>query len=246
MVRTRKNEYLPMRTEQIGKNLERLETTFDASLQAGKPEPWVEWQEVITDNVTSVLAYIEKNELRMENVEGKIEEIEGEVKHQVATAEKACFDHTNLAERFQDNIRRKELTKLENDLGSRISALEGCVGAVVHRPPGIPSEWTEKFDIEHLNVMREFETEEKRLVFMKSCVGLVNGLFKFEWQAHVQSYVKVLVKNYVESMLHSNSKSPTHESESNLSEAFSEENPDMTAVDDVTHVVNIMQKQIKK
>ena len=30
---------------------------------------------------------------------------------------------------------------------------------------------------------------------MKSCVGLVNDLFKTEWQAHVQAYVKVLVKN---------------------------------------------------
>ena len=36
-----------------------------------------------------------------------------------------------------------------------------------------------------ISLTEEFETDEKRLVFMKSCVGLINGLFKTEWQAHV-------------------------------------------------------------
>ena len=251
MVHTRRNEYLPIRKEQVVKNLKLLETTFDATTQSGKSEQWGDWHETIQDNATSVLAYIERNEFRMEDVEAKIEEIDGEVKCQIDAAEKNCTDHTNLAKRYQDSIRRKELAELKEELGSRISTFESCAGADIHRPPGIPSEWTQKLDTENVNLMEEFETDEKRLVFMKSCVGLVNGLFKTEWLAHVQAYVKVLIKNDVENMIHSNHKRQAQEIDSNMSQTFSEENQEKTeelktAVNEVTEVVNKLQKDFKK
>ena len=108
MVRTRRNEYLPMQKEQVVENLEQLETTFNATTQSGKPEQWGQWQEAIQDNVTSVLAYIERNEFCTEDIEAKVEEIDGKIKCQIL--EKNCTDHTNLAERYQDSIGRKELT----------------------------------------------------------------------------------------------------------------------------------------
>ena len=141
----------------------------------------------------------------MEDIEAQVEEIDGEIKCQISAVEKNCTDHTNLAERYQDSIRRKELTELKNELESRLNTLENCVGADIQRPPGIPSEWTQKFEPENISLTEEFETDEKRLGFMKSCVGLINGLFKTEWQAHVEAYVKVLVKNY-ENMTHSSQK----------------------------------------
>ena len=87
-----------MQKEQVVKNLELLETTFGATIQSGKPEQWSQWQEAIQDNVTSVLAYIERNKFRMEDIEAKIEEIDGEIKSHIAAVEKNCTDHTNLAE----------------------------------------------------------------------------------------------------------------------------------------------------
>ena len=92
-------------------NLEQLETTFNATTQSGKPEQWGQWQDEIQDNVTSVLACIERNEFRMEDIEAKVEEIDGEIKCQISAVEKNCTDHTNVAERYQDSIRKKELTK---------------------------------------------------------------------------------------------------------------------------------------
>ena len=250
MVRTRRNEYLPMQKEQVVKNLEQLETTFNATTQSGKPKQWGQWQEAIQDNVTSVLAYIERNEFRMEDIEAQVEEIDGEIKCQISAVEKNCTDHTNLAERYQDSIRRKELTELKNELESRLNTLENCVGADIQRPPGIPSEWTQKFEPENISLTEEFETDEKRLGFMKSCVGLINGLFKTEWQAHVQAYVKVLVKNY-ENMTHSSQKWQAHEINSNMSQTFSEENHEKTeelkiAVNQMTEVVDKLQKDFKK
>ena len=126
MVCTRRNEYLPMQKEQVVKNLELLEITFNATTQSGKFEQWGQWQGVIQYNVTSALAYIERNEFRMEDVEAKIEEIDGEIRWQIAAVEKNCADHTNLVERYPDIIRRKELTKLKNELESRLNTLENC------------------------------------------------------------------------------------------------------------------------
>ena len=38
MVRTRKNEYMPISKEQVVENLELLETTFNATTNVKKPE----------------------------------------------------------------------------------------------------------------------------------------------------------------------------------------------------------------
>ena len=80
------------------KNFELMEMTFEGTTQSRKSEQWGDWQKAILDNATSVLAYIERNEFRMEDIEAKIEEIDGEVKCQIAMVEKNCADHTNLEE----------------------------------------------------------------------------------------------------------------------------------------------------
>ena len=87
----------------------------------------------------------------MEDIEEKIEEINGEVKRQITVEAKACSDQTNLAQWYRNSIRRKQLTELKVELGNRISTLESCVGADAHGPPGIPAEWTEKLDIGNLS-----------------------------------------------------------------------------------------------
>ena len=47
-------------------------------IQLGKPEQWGDWQEMIQDNITSVLAYVKINDYLMEDIEEKIEEIFGD------------------------------------------------------------------------------------------------------------------------------------------------------------------------
>ena len=145
------------------------------------------------NNITSVVAYIDKNKTNISKIYHDLQDLKDELRLQINNTAKDCTDQVNGTERFQDLIRRKELSELEERMNGKIAALrrkvnESAGGACVNHADSFFEEISTELDQQDLEGI--FQSEDQKSVFMRACYGIVNGLYKREWKKHVGEEVR--------------------------------------------------------
>ena len=200
MVHTLAKVYSALDRSQVQENLQHLEDTFH-ELPEEEATPW---QTSFQDNVTKIVVYVEENEKRLDKIEMDVSNLRDDFSQRIDLSSKNCTDHVNHNERWQDVIRRKELTELEDRIDERLRSLEeGQEGkeseTSMKEMEGLLRGTTVQSKGENTSVM--FEGPEQRRTFMKVCHGLVDQMFKEKWKDFVSQEVNAQVKNAMKTVV---------------------------------------------
>ena len=79
MVQTRKNTYHAMEKDEVPTNLDMLNATFNELNNVGSEETILACQETMQNNMTSVVAYIDKNETNISKIYHDLQDLKDEL-----------------------------------------------------------------------------------------------------------------------------------------------------------------------
>ena len=193
MVKTRKNTYHAMEKDEVPTNLDQLKATFNELNNVGTEATIFAWQETMQNNMTFVVAYIDKNETNISRINHELRELQDELRLQISHTAEDCTDQVNGTERFQDLIRRKELSELGERMNGKIAPLgrqlnESAKGVCANHADSFFEKISTELDQQDLEGI--FQSEDQKSIFMRACYGIVNGLYKREWKKHVAEEVR--------------------------------------------------------